>query len=139
MTGGMCLGLVKNLRKNKSVYKMLMVLMFLGCFSAMSSGGLLAMVGALLFIGFYKYRYYWKQAVVGIVIMCVVVEVLSNRHFYDVIDRFCFNSATAWYRGRLFEVAFFEGGMSGHWLVVLNGLRELVELSLLLGPGVLPR
>lgn len=115
--GAMCLGLVRNVKRNRLTYKILIVLMFLGCFSSMSSGGLLAMGGALLFIAFYRYRHYWKQALMGIVIMCGVVEFVSNRHFYDVIDRFTFNSATAWYRARLFEVAFFEGGMSGHWLI----------------------
>lgn len=52
----------------------------------------------------------------GIIILCGLVEIISNRHFYDVIDRFTFNASTAWYRSRLFEVAIFEGGMSGHWL-----------------------
>lgn len=116
MVGSVCMGLVKNVRRNALFYKILVGLLFLGCFSSMSSGGLLAMVGALLFIGFFRYRYYWKQAIVGVVIMCCVVEVISNRHFYDVIDHFTFNAETAWYRGRLFEVAFLEGGMSGHWL-----------------------
>ncbi len=116
MTGAVCMGLAKNAKKTALFYKILVGLMFLGCFSSMSSGGLLAMAGALLFIGFYKYRYYWRQAIVGVVIMCGMVEVISNRHFYDVIDRLAFNSANSWYRTRLFEVAFFEGGMSGHWL-----------------------
>lgn len=116
MVGALCIGLVKNLKKNKLVYKILVGLMFLGCFSSMSSGGLLAMAGVLLFIGFFRYRYYWKQAIVGVIMMCSIVEVISNRHFYDVIDWFTFNSANSWYRTRLFEVAFFEGGMSSHWL-----------------------
>jgi len=116
MTGVVCMGLVKSVNKNAFVYKILIALMLLGSFFSMSSGGLLTMAGALVFIGFYKYRLYWKQAIVGIIIMCGVVEFISNRHFYDVIDRFTFNAQTAWYRSRLFEVAFFEGGMSGHWL-----------------------
>lgn len=115
MTGAVCMGLVK-IKNNAFIYKILVALAFLGAFSSMSSGGLLAMVGALLFIAFYRYRYYWKQAVIGLIIMCGVVEIVSNRHFYSVIDRFTFNSSTAWYRARLFEVAFFEGGMSGHWI-----------------------
>jgi len=54
--------------------------------------------------------------VAAAVVMCLTVEVASNRHFYDVLGRFTFNPGTAWYRSRLFEMAFFEGGMSGHWL-----------------------
>jgi len=116
MTGAVCLGLVKSVGKNALFYKMLCGLIFLGAFSSMSSGGLFAMAGALLFIAFYRFRHYWKSAIIGIVLMCVLVEIISNRHFYNVIDHFAFNSATTWYRTRLFEVAFFEEGMSGHWL-----------------------
>ena len=116
MAGALTIGLLKSIVANKKkIYKILIFLCFLGCFSAMSSGGLLAMVGSLAFIAFFNYRHSWKNALVVIVIMCLMVEIISNRHFYDVIDRICFNSATAWYRARLFEVAFFEGGMKGHW------------------------
>ncbi|MFX0203699.1 MAG: hypothetical protein ACFFCW_46975 [Candidatus Hodarchaeota archaeon] len=114
--GAMCMGLLKSVKKNKSIYGVLVGLMFLGAFSSMSSGALLTMVGGLSFIAFYHYRRYWKHALIGIIIMCGLVEIISNRHFYDVIGRFTFNASTAWYRSRLFEVAFFEGGMSGHWL-----------------------
>lgn len=116
MTGAVCIGLVKNVRKNAILYTILAGSIFLGAFSSMSSGGLFAMVGGIGFICFYRFRHYWKAGIIGIILMCGLVEVISNRHFYDVIDRFTFNSATAWYRSRLFEVAFFEGGMSGHWL-----------------------
>lgn len=116
MTGAVCMGLVKNAKNNAFVYKILVALAFLGAFSSMSSGGLLAMVGAIGFIAFYRYRRYWKRTIIAIILMCAMVEVISNRSFYRVIDRFTFNAQTAWYRARLFEVAFFEGGMSGHWL-----------------------
>lgn len=116
MTGALCLELLKIQGQNKTFYKILIGLCFLGAFSSMSSGALMAMYGSLLFIAFYKYRHYWKQGLIGVVIVCGIVEVISNRHFYDVLGRFTFSSATAWYRGRLFEVAIFEGGMSGHWL-----------------------
>ena len=115
MAGVLCTGLYKHV-KQKSLYIFLVIMMFLGGFSTMSSGSLVTMIGSLAFLAFYKYRRYWKAAIIGIIIMCGVVEVLSNRHFYDVIGRFAFNAGTAWYRGRLFEVAILEGGMSGHWL-----------------------
>jgi len=116
MAGGICLGLLKNLRARARSYMSLVGLTFLGAFSSMSSGGLLTMAGSLSFVAFYRYRRLWKTTIVAIVLMCAMVEVISNRHFYNVIDRFTFNASTAWYRGRLLEVAFFEGGMSGHWL-----------------------
>jgi len=116
MAGAVCLGLVKNAGNNAILYKILVVLIFLGAFFSMSSGGLLAMVGAIGFICFYRFRRKWKAGIAVVILMCVLVEIISNRHFYDVIDRLTFSSANAWYRSRLFEVAFFEGGMSGHWI-----------------------
>jgi hypothetical protein len=116
MAGALCASLVQHAKEHRNMYLSLVILMFLGAFSSMSSGAQVAIIGSLLFIAFYRYRYYWKVALIVIVLMCVIVEIISNRHFYDVIDRFAFNSATAWYRGRLFEVVILEGGMSGHWL-----------------------
>lgn len=116
MVGALCMGLVKSVRKNALLYKILVGLMFLGAFFSMSSGGQMALVGAIGFICFYRFRRQWKAGIIGVIIMCGLVEIISNRHFYHVIDRFTFNSATAWYRSRLFEVAFSEGGMSGHWI-----------------------
>lgn len=116
MAAALCMGLVK-IKDGKFVYKILVALAFLGCFSSMSSGGLLTLIGGLGFVAFYRYRYYWKQALIGLILMCALVEIISDRNFYEVVGRFTFNSQTAWYRSRLFEVAIFEGGMSGHWLL----------------------
>ena len=48
--------------------------------------------------------------------MCGSIEIISNRHFYDVLGRFTLDPSTAWYRSKLIDVALFQGGMSGHWL-----------------------
>ena len=117
MTGAVCLGLIRNTGNKSRLFLVLAGLVFLGAFSSMSSGGLLALVGAIGFVSLYRWRRSWRGIVAFVVIMCVLVEIVSNRHFYNVIDRFTFESSTAWYRARLFEVAFFEGGMSGHWLL----------------------
>jgi hypothetical protein len=116
MVGALCLGLVENAGKNSILYRILVGLIFLGAFFSMSSGGLLTMVVAIGFICFYRFRRKWKAGIAVMILMCVLVEIISNRHFYDVIGRFTFSSSTAWYRSKLFEVAFFKGGMSGHWL-----------------------
>lgn len=116
MMGAVSMGLFKSVKKNAFIYSLPVALLFLGAFSSMSSGAQFAIIGGVLFIVFYRYRYYWKQAIIGIILMCSMVEIISNRHFYDVVDRFAFNAGNFWYRTRLFEVAFFEGGMSGHWL-----------------------
>ena len=83
----------------------------------MSSGSVLSILVAILFILFYRYRKYWKPAVVSIVLLCVAIEIISTRHFYHYMTRFMMSQSTAWYRGRLLDVALFEGGMSNHWLI----------------------
>jgi len=91
-------------------------LMGVGIFSSMSSGPMLVCLLSLLFIAVYRWRKYWKPIVIIIIIMCGSVEIISNRHFYDVLGGFTLNPGTAWYRSKLIDVALFEGGMSGHWL-----------------------
>jgi hypothetical protein len=116
MIGPACLGLWRLIRKNRFLYALAIFLMGIGVFSSMSSGPWMAVILAGLFIVFYRFRRHWKTAVVLLVVACATVEVISNRHFYEVVDRITLNSKTAWYRSRLIEVALFEGGMSGHWL-----------------------
>ncbi|GAJ20755.1 unnamed protein product, partial [marine sediment metagenome] len=91
-------------------------LMVVGIFSSMSSGPMLAAILSILFIVFYRWRKYWKPVAIIIIVMCGSVEVISNRHFYDILGGFTLVPATAWYRSKLIDVALFEGGMSGHWL-----------------------
>jgi hypothetical protein len=115
MLGPTCAGLLRNTRE-KLVCGISLALMTLGVFASMSSGPVLAAVLAVAFILFFPWRRHWKTAVTAIVLLCASVEIVSNRHFYDVLGRFAFSSRTAWYRSRLIDVALFEGGMSHHWL-----------------------
>ena len=117
MFGPVCAGIFGHVRKSKKMlYWAAMGLMCMGLFSCVSSGPALAALLSIVFIGFYRYRRYWRTAVVTVVLICALIEILSNRHFYDVIDRVTLNSQTAWYRSRLIDVALYEGGMSGHWM-----------------------
>jgi len=115
MLGPACAGLLHNTRE-KIVCWIGLALMGLGVFSSVSSGPVFAAVMALGFVAFFPWRRHWKVAVTVVVLMCASVEIVSNRHFYDVLGRFTFSSQTAWYRSRLIDVALFEGGMSNHWL-----------------------
>ncbi len=90
--------------------------MFLGVISSMSSGPLLALMVTIPFLLAYRYRSHWKIGILIIVMGCTFIEIISNRHFWETIDRFTFSSKTAWYRTRLIEVALFEDGMTDHWL-----------------------
>jgi O-antigen ligase len=109
-------GLLYQTRTNKPAYYAGIALAGVGVFSSMSSGPATAALVATAFIALYRYRRYWKIVVAAIILMCATVEIISNRHFYYYPTRFTFSESTAWYRGRLIDVALFEGGMSGHWL-----------------------
>ena len=116
MLGPVCAGLWYSIRKNRRMYTIAISLMALGVFSSMSSGPILATLLAIVFIAFYRFRQYWKIVVAVVILMCGSIEIISNRHFYDVLGRFTLSPQTAWYRSKLIDVALFQGGMSGHWL-----------------------
>ncbi len=96
--------------------KFLLFAIFCGVFSSLSSGPWLCAITCIFIMCLYRFRYKWKTIIIVTSLTCLTIEIISNRHFYNVIDRFALNSQTAWYRTRLFEVALFENGMSGHWL-----------------------
>jgi hypothetical protein len=81
-----------------------------------SGGAYFTGIAALAFTFGYSYRGYWKAWLAVLAAMLVATEVLSNRHFYNVVDRFGVSPETAWYRSKLFEIALLKGGMTGHWL-----------------------
>ena len=116
MFGPVCMALFNEKKGNNILYLLGIILMGIGVFSSMSSGPYLAALLAAIFIAFYHYRRYWKLALTVIILMCGIVEIISNRHFYDVLGEFTFSPETAWYRSKLIDVALFQGGMSGHWL-----------------------
>jgi hypothetical protein len=116
MFGPVCAGLLKSVKKDKTLYWIGLGLMGVGIFSSMSSGPMLAALLSVSFMALYWCRKYWKPITIAIIVMCGTVEIISNRHFYDVLGDATLNPTTAWYRSRLIDVALFEGGMSGHWL-----------------------
>ncbi len=124
MFGPVCAGVLRSVSKHKMLYLVGLLLMILGVFSSMSAGPWLAALLAVCFIALYSYRKHWRLAVATIILICVTLEVISNRHFYEVIDRFTFSGQTAWYRSRLIEVALYEGGMNGHWLTGFGNSME---------------
>jgi hypothetical protein len=93
-----------------------LAIMAMGVFDSMSSGPMLGAILAAMFIFGFRFRRYWPGVVIAMIVACVVVEILSNRHFYDVLGSFTLSPGTAWYRSKLIDVAFFRGGMTGYWI-----------------------
>ena len=110
-------GLLRQAKTNRLLCYAGIALAAIGVFSSMSSGPAAAASVAIAFIAFYRYRKYWKLLVAAIILICATLEVISNRHFYYYPTRFMLSKSSAWYRGKLMDVALFEGGMSGHWLI----------------------
>jgi len=111
-----CAALFHSVNKNKKLYGFAILIMLIGVLSSMSSGPMLSALLSIMFILAYKYRKNWKLAVIAVIIFFGSIEIISNRHFYDVFGRFTFDNRTAWYRSKLIDVALFEGGMKSHWL-----------------------
>jgi len=138
MFGPVCAGILGYAKKHKVVYWTGLVFMGIGVLSSMSSGPWLAALLAVSFLVFYHWRRYWKPIVITIVVMSSLVEIISNRHFYEVLaDFIALDSHTAWYRSRLINIALFEGGMSGHWLTGFgHGVDPGWQASRIYGFGV---
>ncbi|MBN1341531.1 MAG: O-antigen ligase family protein [Phycisphaerae bacterium] len=87
-----------------------------GLIASLSSGPYMTLVFALAFYAAYRYRRYWRHAVISAVVVCAVVEFISNRRFYYVfVSRLSFNERNAYGRIWLIEEAL-TTGMTGHWL-----------------------
>ena len=104
MFGPVCAGILHSMKTHKILCWVGLGLMGVGVFSSMSSGPMLAGLLAGMFIVCYRWRKYWKPALVLIILMCVAIEFISNRHFYDVLSDFAINPITAWYRSKLIDV-----------------------------------
>ena len=86
-----------------------------GLISSWSSGPILAMYFAIMFLCCYPIRRMWPLLLVAGFAMIVLVDNLSNRRWYEVPTRFLLSSSTAYYRIGLYKEAF-GGGMTDHWL-----------------------
>jgi len=134
--GPCCVGIWQFLINNKHLRWMSLAAMVIGVFSSMSSGPWLSLLLSIVFIVFWRWRAYWKPVLILILVTFGSVEVVSNRHFYDVLGRFTFDPGSAWYRSKLIDVALFEGGMSGHWMAGYGTGNAATEASIKWGEKI---
>ena len=111
MFGPVCAGVLKSVKKCKVIYWIAFGFMGIGIVSSMSSGPMFTALLSFSFIALYWWRKYWKPITLSIIVMCGTVEIISNRHFYDILGGFTLSPATAWYRSRLIDVAFNVDGV----------------------------
>jgi len=75
------------------------------CLTSLSSGPWLGLLVFWSITVFYYYPRLIKPALILLLLLIISIELLSNRHFYNLIDYFAIDKRTAWYRTRLLEVA----------------------------------
>lgn len=108
-----------------------------GAFTSLSSGPLIGCAMLVFFNAFVKRISLIRPALWGLLALLILIEIASNRHFYNLIDYIAINKQNAWYRTRLLEVAFAQWrefwlfGMGGatpnHWGQMIDG-RWYVDL-----------
>jgi len=76
-----------------------------GTLSSLSSGPQIALATLLICGAFFYIPWAIRPAQIALVSLCILVEFASNRHFFQLADYIAISSETAWYRGRLMEVA----------------------------------
>jgi hypothetical protein len=87
----------------------------LGTLSSMSSGPWIA-CGMMFMLGLFRTkRSLIRPTIYLVILLAILLEVASNRHFYNLIDYFVLDVANAWYRSRLVEIA--TSHLSEFWLI----------------------
>jgi hypothetical protein len=109
----------------------------LGTASSLSSGPIISIALLLAFNATYYKVSIIKPAVSMVFLLMIGMELLSHRHFYNLIDYLALDGATAYYRSRLLEVAvnqlyeywlFGFGGVSpAHWGMMVDG-RTIIDI-----------
>lgn len=93
----------------------LLLVAFVGALSSMSSGPWLAAIFLLFFNAYIAKVSLIKPSLWLLLLLCVVMEVGSNRHFYYLIQYIALSEVTAYYRARLIEV--FLINWSDWWMI----------------------
>lgn len=122
---------VRGYIKKSIISKGILIAVVIATLSSMSSGPWIALFTLIAMNLYYAKPSFIKPSLYMILIMSIAMEIASNRHFYNLIDYIALNSATAWYRTRLMEVAVSRwqdywlvgvgSGWPHHWAGLLDG------------------
>ncbi len=99
--------------------------------SSMSSGPWLGCIQLLFMNLFVRKVSLIRPAIKLIILAFIAMELISNRHFYNLVDYIALNADTAWYRTRLMEVAVSQwrdywifgvgSNLPHHWGALVDG------------------
>jgi len=83
----------------------LSVLVVLGVLSSLSVGPLVQLLAVLVWLALENHKSLVKPLLLLGALACLLIELVSNRHFYYVLSEIAFDPVNGWYRARLFDVA----------------------------------
>lgn len=117
------------------VFKVVLIAAVVAVLSSLSSGPWMAIASLFGINLFFIRRNLIKPALRLLLVLIIFVELVSNRHFYSLIDHLALNSQTAWYRTRLLEIAVSQwrdywivgvgGNWPDHWAQLLDGRQHI--------------
>lgn len=108
------------MHRRSSLWTMGLLCSILGAAASLSSGPIISIALLLVFNATY-YKVSIIKPFVGMVFFLMVcMEILSHRHFYNLIDYLALDSETAYYRSRLLEVAVNQ--LHEYWLFGFGGV-----------------
>lgn len=131
-------GFILSLRgyfKNNLLRHIVFLAAIVGALSSMSSGPFIGCFLLIVLNAYIRRTSLIKPSVYALIFVAILLELLSNRHFYNLIDYLALDKQTAWYRTRLLEVAvsqwtdFWLLGVGSnwphHWALMLDGRNHI--------------
>jgi hypothetical protein len=100
------------------------VMAILGSLSSLSSGPFVTLALLLICNSLHYARSMVKPMLWAVLLISILAEFTSNRHFWYLIDYIALNQGTSWYRSKLFEVAIMQWR---EWWVVGVGSSDLAH------------
>lgn len=129
--------LASNAVSQKQLTTPTLFFMCLGVFFSLSTGPIGSMIIVLMLTFLINTKQRFTLFLQLFLVASIMIEIFSNRHFYDMAQYFAMNSVTAWYRSKLMTVAFKNigeyifvgvgGNWPNHWARQIDG-RALVDV-----------
>jgi hypothetical protein len=126
---------VRGYIEKQFIFKMVLFATVLATLSSFSSGPWVALFVLIIANLYYKKTSLIKPTLCGLIFISFLMEILSDRHFYNLIDYIAIDSQTAWYRTRLMEIAVSQwqeywligvgGNTPHHWAAMLDGRAHI--------------
>lgn len=97
------------------IFKIILAASIIATLTSLSSGPWIALFTLFGMNLFYLRTSLIKPSLYFLLFLSAMLEIASNRHFYNLIDYIAIESQTAWYRTRLMEIAVSQ--WHDYWLI----------------------